>query len=68
MGSTEALARHREEDIRTMIQRHLLTHVYNPSQFFRGRPPLVSSAPYIPYAQLSAGIPGQRKQILERVV
>lgn len=45
-----------------MIQRHLLMHVYNPSQFFRGRTPLVSSSPYIPYAQFSAGMPGQRKK------
>ncbi|CAF5175199.1 unnamed protein product, partial [Rotaria sp. Silwood1] len=68
MENVESIARHREEDIRTMIQRHLLTHIYNPSQFVRGRTPLVSSAPYIPYAQLSAGMPGQCKQIFERVV
>lgn len=45
-----------------MIQRHLLTHVYNPSQFFRGRAPLVSSSPYIAYAQMSSGAPGSRKR------
>ena len=65
--SAEALARNRQEDIDTMIQRHLLMHIYNPSQFFRGRSPLVSTSPYIPYAQLPAGIPGQSKRIFTRV-
>ncbi len=51
-----------------MIQRHLLMHVYNPSQFFRGRSPLISSSPYIPYAQLPAGMPGQRKRIFKRLI
>jgi hypothetical protein len=58
----EALERHRQEDIRTMIQRHLLMHVYNPSQFFRGRKPMIPSSPYIPYAQFPSGMPGQRKR------
>jgi len=51
-----------------MIQRHLLMHVYNPSQFFRGRSPLISSSPYIPYAQITAGMPGQSKRKFEKVV
>ena len=51
-----------------MIQRHLLMHVYNPSQFFRGRSPLISSSPYIPYAQFSAGVPGPGKRILKKYV
>lgn len=55
------MERHRQEDIRTMIQRHLLMHVYNPTQFFRGRTPLIPTSPYIPYGQLPAGMPGPGK-------
>ncbi|CAF1351332.1 unnamed protein product, partial [Didymodactylos carnosus] len=49
----------RVEDIRNIIQRQLLSHVYNPSQFLKGPSALAQSgAPYIPYAQIRTGNPG----------
>lgn len=44
-----------------MIQRHLLMHIYNPSPYLKGQSPSVVSPPYIPYAQLTPGVPGPRK-------